>query len=290
MQTTAALTLVTTAAEAFDRYQAFLAEDALIQGGWHQEQDGRHLACALGVLGGGVSSSQDCPAQVMPRWLAQMVPWMFDGMEPDEAKAWGSAFYAELARIDGKVPFSVIHDWHATVVGPLAIEVAEKRGRKPEVHKALAEMQFAALTGKKFSADEWRPVLKAAFYDAAAIAAAYADADANAYADADANAYAYAYAYAYANADADAYADANANAYAYAYAYAYANADADAYANADADAYADADANAYAYAYANADADAYADANAYAYAYARKASIARLANGLVDCLKRVEVA
>lgn len=210
--TTTAMPLVTTAAEAFDRYQAFLAEDALIQGGWHQEQDGRHLACALGVLGGEVSSAGDCPARVMPRWLAQMVPWMFDGMEPAEAKVWGSAFYAELARIDGKVPFSVIHDWHASVVGPLAIEVAEKRGRKPEVHNALAEMQFAALTGKTFSADEWRPVLKAAYADA----------------------YAYAYADAYANADANAYADADAN--------------------------------------------------------ARKAGIARLANGLVDCLKRVEVA
>ncbi|MNU45831.1 hypothetical protein D3C71_346810 [compost metagenome] len=231
MTTTTAMPLVTTAAEALDRYKAFLDDDRLIQNGWHQEQDGRQLACALGVLGQGVSSSKDCPAQVMPRWLAQMVPWMFDGQTTDDAKNWGLAFYAELARIDGKVPFSVIHDWHATVVGPLAIETAEKRGRKPEVHKALAEMQFAALTGKKFTADEWRPVLKAAFFDAYANAYANADADADAYADA------------YANADADA------DAYAYAYAY----------------------------------------ANAYAYAYARQAVMARLASGLVDCLKRVEV-
>ena len=195
--------LVTTAAEALDRYKAFLDEDRLIQGGWHQEEDGRQLACALGVLGQDVSSSKDCPAQVMPRWLAQMVPWMFDGQTTADAKSWGLPFYAELKRIDGKVPFSVIHDWHAHVVGPIAIETAEKRGRKPEVHKALAEMQFAALTGKKFTAADWRPVLKAAFFDA--------------------------------------------------------------------------------YAYA------YAAANAYAYADARQVVMARLASGLVDCLKRVEV-
>jgi hypothetical protein len=45
------------------------------------------------------------------------------------------------------------------------------------------------------------------------------------------------------------------------------------------------DAYAYAYAYANADADAYAGAYAYA-AYQKR--ITQLANGLVDCLKRVE--
>ncbi|WP_313454668.1 hypothetical protein, partial [Brevundimonas sp.] len=178
----AALPMVETAAQAFDRYQAFLAEGRLIQGGWHHEQDGRQLACALGVLGQEVSSSRDCPAQIMPRWLAQMVPWFFDGQTTEDAQQWGLAFYAELSRLNGVVPFSVIHDWHATVVGPIAIETAERRGRKPEVHKALAEMQFAALTGKKFTTDEWRPVLMAAFFDAYA----YADADANADADADA--------------------------------------------------------------------------------------------------------
>lgn len=185
-ETVAALPTVATAAEAFDRYRAFLDEGRLIQGGWHQEQDGRQLACALGVLGQEVSSSRDCPAQIMPRWLAQMVPWFFDGQTTEDANQWGLAFYAELSRLNGVVPFSVIHDRHATVVGPIAIETAEKRGRKPEVHKALAEMQFAALTGKTFTADEWRPVLKAAFFDANANANANAYANANADANADA--------------------------------------------------------------------------------------------------------
>ena len=62
------------------------------------------------------------------------------------------------------------------------------------------------------------------------------------------------------------------------------NADADANAYADADAYANADAYADADA---ADADA-ADADAYAYANAAKrATIKRLADGMVECLARV---
>jgi len=214
-----------TAAEALDRYEAFLSHDAIVQRMWHgSDANGRELACGLGVIGPAVSSPRDCPAAIMPRWLAQMVPWLFDGQSKADALAWGSRFYSELARLNGSVPFSVIHDWQSNIVGPLAIEVSTKRCRKVETHEALKAMHADALAGKSFTADEWRPVLKAAFFDA----------DAYAYANADAYAYANAYANAYAYADADAYADAYANAYAYAYAdaYAYAYADAYAYANA----------------------------------------------------------
>lgn len=155
------------ATEASARYRNAFEHDALIQSTWHsQDQDGRQLACGLGVLGTNVNSPAECPAAIMPRWLAQMVTWFFDNQEFSDAKAWGLKFYAELARIGGAVPFSVVHDWQANIVGPFAIEVSEKRGRKVEVHKVIAEMQAAAFGGKKFTADEWRPVLKAAFLDA----------------------------------------------------------------------------------------------------------------------------
>jgi len=187
-----------TAKEAYRRYQTALASDCLVQSAWHsQANDGRQLACALGVIGDDVKSAKDCPAQIMPRWLAQMTVWFFDGQKEDDALDWGLRFYEQIARLNGTVPFSVIHDWQANFVGPLAIEVSEKRGRKVEAHVALKVMQEQALAGKKFTADEWHPVLKAAFFDAYA------------------NANAYAYANAYANANANAYADADAYAYAY---------------------------------------------------------------------------
>ena len=231
---------VATAKEYAARYLEAFENDALTQGAFHTEIDGRQLACALGVIGKNVESPADCPAQIMPRWLAQMVPALFDKQREEDAFAWGKDFTAALARIDGNVPFSVVHDWHANVVCLLGIEAAEKRGRDTAPHKALQALHLRALGGEKISADEWRPVLK--------------DANADAYAYANANAYAYAYAYAYADA----------------YAYAYAYADADAYANA--------------YAYANADANAYAYANADANAWKR------LADGMVECLNRVECA
>lgn len=181
-----------TAAEAYDRYMAFLGEDRIVAGNWHVEKDGRHLACALGVIGTEIDNPSDCPAQIMPRWLAQMVPWFFDNQSFDDAKDWGARFYAELKRIDGKVPFSVVHDWHANVAAPLAIEVATMRKRATEPHEAVRDLHIRALAGDLASRDEWYAKLRPAY--------------ANAYAYANANAYAYAYAYA--NDDAYAYADA----------------------------------------------------------------------------------
>ncbi len=196
----------TTAKEALDRYEAYRAADALIQKNWHsRSEDGRELACALSVIDPDMSSVRQCPAQIMPRWLALLVPWLFDNQTKADALDWGSRFYCELARLDGRVPFSVVHDWHGNVVGALAVERSAKRGSKVETHEALRAMHAEVLTGKSFTADEWSPVLKAAFIDSAAFSSANANdnAFASALASADASASANAYAYACANEDAD---------------------------------------------------------------------------------------
>ena len=204
------MTTAKTAAEAYDRYTKALDEGLLIQKAWHVEEDGRHLACALGVIGDEVTSASACPADVMPRWLAQMVPWFFDNQERNDALSWGKRFYAALAALDGKVPFEVVYDWHANFVCPMGMEAATKRGKDPKPHAELKALHERALNGDRAPRDEWHNKLR----------------NANAYANANAVAYAYAYAVA------DAYANANAVAYAYAYADANANAVADAVADA----------------------------------------------------------
>jgi hypothetical protein len=210
-----------TAQDYADRYRTALETGGLTQGHFHTERDGRHLACALGVIGDDVDGPSKCPAQIMPRWLAQMVPAFFDQQTEENAFAWGLEFTAQLARLNGNVPFSVVHDWHANVVCPVGVEWVEKAKRDTAPHIALQAMHLRALAGEKISADEWRPALKAAAANADAYAAVDVYADAYAYADVGGgvyvggvyvDVYAYAYAYAYANA-ADA-ADAYANAYA----------------------------------------------------------------------------
>jgi hypothetical protein len=215
-----------TADLAFDRYSAFYERDALVQSSWHsRDADGRELACGLGALDPEINSAADCPSSVMPRWLAQMVPWFFDNQPFDDAKGWGLAFYAELKRLKGAVPFSVVHDWQATIVGPMNVEICEAPGWDAALPLAVQRLHERALAGDLAPRDEWFAALKPSLQQAYRKRYADAYAYANAYADAHANANAYAYADAHANANA--YADAHANAYAYA------NANANTYTNPD---------------------------------------------------------
>ena len=181
---------VKSAAQAFERYQAFLNGGQLVQAKWHDTaSDGRQLACGLGVLGDDVLSPQDCPAQVMPRWLAQTFPWLFDNQEPADAFAWGLNFYAELKRLNGVVPFSVVHDWQANVVQPMGIEWAERRGKDKALIESVQKLHTRALAGDTAPKAEWadtlRPALRQVYANANANANANADANANANANAD---------------------------------------------------------------------------------------------------------
>lgn len=97
---------------------------------------------------------------VMPPWLAQMMAWLMNDPEPRDAAAWRKAFFDEISRLDGAVPTSVVHDWMANVIGPLAMET-----RPAPAHATLAALQALALSGEQIGADRWRQALTDAFHD-----------------------------------------------------------------------------------------------------------------------------
>lgn len=165
-----------TAQQAFNLYQDALDHDWLRQGQWNVEEDGRRIACALGILDPSISSASQCPTSVMPAWLSRMVPWLFDGQTKEDAFAWGKKFYEQLSRLDGKVPFTIIYDWHANYSWAMGIEAFEKLGKDTTSQKAIQELHRRALNGDRASHDEW--------YKAFKNADAYADAYAYAYANA----------------------------------------------------------------------------------------------------------
>ncbi len=198
---------ITRAKDALQRFVEWRAQGCIIQGKWHTEDDkGREVACALGMLGADVNGPRGCPASIMPLWLAECVPSLFDAGPLDAALEWGQRFYTALARLDGKVPDSVRTNWLCDHVWPMAKSAL----RGPWVKKIspLIDQRIAA----ERSGDAAR--ILAARNDAAAYAAADAAAAAAAYTDADAAA----------DAAAAAYTDADAAAYAYAAAYAAAHA------------------------------------------------------------------
>ena len=53
----------------------------LAQGVWHdQGKDGHEIACLLGAIHPSVKEATDCNGDLMPMWLAELTPTLFDGI------------------------------------------------------------------------------------------------------------------------------------------------------------------------------------------------------------------
>jgi hypothetical protein len=83
---------------ASQRILAHLHEGRLEQGKWHRERDGREFACMLGAISPTISAAIDCPASVMPAWLARLVVPLFDHQTEADALAWAGRFGAQMGR------------------------------------------------------------------------------------------------------------------------------------------------------------------------------------------------
>jgi hypothetical protein len=72
-------------ADRIDMAEKAVAEGRIIQGKWSRKDvQGRHLVCALAAFGDGdINNTGDCPADLMPRWLAEIVPTIDDGLALD---------------------------------------------------------------------------------------------------------------------------------------------------------------------------------------------------------------
>ncbi len=189
----------------------------------------------------------------MPPWLAQVVAALSDGQEPGTARAWAARIHADIVRLDGRVPFAVVHHWHAGTVAPLL-------GRVCEGQAAVGALHARALAGSLVTQPQWaaalEPALRAVYRRAYAYDDAYrvnydsahAYGTANGFGEQGTREYAAYYADLATNANRDAFADANAIANANACSFAFATADPVAYA----DTYPYAATRAYAFALAGA--------------------------------------
>jgi hypothetical protein len=212
---------------------------------WRRLSQPTALADLLARLDAG-SPGDDVPDLGMPTWLAQVVTALFDGQEPSAAYVWVARIHAELVRLDGRVPFAVVHDWHADAVVPLLDEVCEGQA-------AVGALHARALAGLPVAEAQWTETLEPALRDIYRRAYAYDDAyrvnydsanaygAANGFGEAGTREYATYYAELATGANLRAYADANAvanaralaTAFAETYPYAAARAYACARANAD---------------------------------------------------------
>ena len=63
-----------------DLAEIALKEGRIAQGFWRHDRGGREMVCALAAFGPDINGSGDCPADLMPQWLASLVPAIDDGI------------------------------------------------------------------------------------------------------------------------------------------------------------------------------------------------------------------
>jgi hypothetical protein len=86
--------------ERLDRLDLLLREDRIVRSQWRGSRDGKEVACLLAALSpeaGERKVASACPADVMPRWLAELTPSMDDSGSEREWPAFVKR-YARLAR------------------------------------------------------------------------------------------------------------------------------------------------------------------------------------------------
>ena len=169
--------------------RSYHSENRIIQNSWRRQgDDGRELVCALAAFGSDINSASQCPKDLMPEWLAQLIPTIDDGMAADEVH-WFSG-----ALIDCAERWHVLDDaaWQRIQTGfmigslKLALEAAEPVQPAPapeywpQVQNACEQVCAALKSGdaeqlKKAEAAAWAAARAAAWAAArAAEAAAWA--------------------------------------------------------------------------------------------------------------------
>lgn len=74
------------------------AEGRIIQGSWRKNVGGRELVCALAAFGPDINSASNCPADLMPRWLAELVPTLDDGIAKNDVPWFSGELIARARR------------------------------------------------------------------------------------------------------------------------------------------------------------------------------------------------
>ncbi|MFO0393990.1 MAG: hypothetical protein ACK52I_06875 [Pseudomonadota bacterium] len=166
-----------------ERLLAFAREGRLVQRVWHDEEDGREIACLLGAAAG-IDDPDECTASLMPAWVAHALPGLFDGQTEAHAQTfarrWGEAMIRdEWARIDWD---AVRAEWLKFVVqqakDAAAYAAAARAAARADAAADAADASYAAAYAAAASAAAARAAAAAAAAAAYAVAV-YAASDAS---------------------------------------------------------------------------------------------------------------
>ena len=129
-------------------------DGTLVQGRWHgQGEDGREIACLLGAIHPQVKEAADCNGDLMPMWLAELTPTLFDGILAEQifplarrygqlVARWHALSEAQWESVLTRVLIRCIDDAVAA-----ARPVSEGKEYWPQVEAACAQSKTAIESG-----------------------------------------------------------------------------------------------------------------------------------------------
>ena len=153
-------------------------EGRIIQGAWRRGGDsGRELVCALAAFGPDINSANDCPADLMPEWLAHLVPTLDDGVAAKDVPWFSGELIARAHRWSALDADAWGRVQRAFLVATIrqALEAAERVQPSPrpaywdQVQDACGQMIVALKNNEKITA-----AAESAAAESAARAAAWA--------------------------------------------------------------------------------------------------------------------
>lgn len=136
------MTIILTNADASAAILKACDAGTLVQGAWHERDEGRDLACLLGSMHPRVNKATDCNGDLMPLWMAELTVALFDGLPKESIIDVSRRYGALVAR------------WH--VLTPAAWAAVQTRFMIRCIDDAVESARPAA-TGK----DYWPAVEKA---------------------------------------------------------------------------------------------------------------------------------
>ena len=139
------MNVVTDPKQAGERLLQFVREGRLVQGEWLGKEDGREIACLLGAAAG-IDEATQCPASLMPQWVAHALPGLFDGQSHPHAQTfarrWGEAMLRDEWRsIDWD---AVRGEWLAFIVKQAKVAAAAALPPSADAAAYAAYVAYAA--------------------------------------------------------------------------------------------------------------------------------------------------
>ena len=154
-----------------ERLLALMAENRIIRKAWRgKTPNGRETACLYAALVPGARSTNDCPANLLPQWLADMVPGIDDSGSDSAWPGMVRRFAAVLPwRLDATADRRVLA---ATMIAALDIAAPHDSAG---VVAPIRDLWARVLAGDEPAQDEWGAAEAAVWAADAAVWAAALD-------------------------------------------------------------------------------------------------------------------